>query len=116
MARSTLPGGGWPQLQTILVEVRFRGVRDIWSFRSEVTVRVAGRSFTAVYDALDNCLGGSCTTVDRLLEALQGCRLLAERKPGATVTVYAAEEVVERLYSCPRSLVERVLARRSSLV
>ncbi len=103
-------------MSATLVRLRVRGIQGLWGFRGEVTIAVKGRSFTAAYDAMDNCLGGSCKEVEELLNMLGDCRLVVERRPEPLATVYALEESVERVYECPDELVEKALKRASAPV
>jgi hypothetical protein len=83
-------------------------VVNIWGFRRAVYASIAGRSYAAVFDEWDNCLGGSCDTIQQLLGRLQECRAIARREVSAVASTYAFERRYELIYACSPEVLKRL--------
>jgi hypothetical protein len=83
------------------VRVLIQDVENIWGVRRALYLYLNERMLAAVYDTFDNCLGGSCGRVERIVGLLERCEQEHVEVIRDVVSEYFAERVREVTYICP---------------
>jgi len=74
---------------------------NIWGYRASVRVETPRGVYVAAYDEWDNCLGGSCREVERILDLLKGCERLFTEMLEEYETPSVSGRRYRTVYECP---------------